>query len=105
MSIVERFLLVVVLIVGGALGGQTPSDDLHEARCKAKSVLLIDVTFDTYNALREGIKSHLVLPLLGKVCYVFISKQHFAVHLVLLLQCVNGRNAGYGFSGVEPRNG
>jgi hypothetical protein len=90
MSVVERLLLVIVFIVGGMLGDQAPGDDLFVVRCEAKSVLLIDVTFDTSKALRGDIKSHFVLPLLEKVCYVFIPKKHFAAQLVLLLQCVDG---------------
>jgi hypothetical protein len=90
MSIVERLLLVVVLIVGGTLGGQASSDDFQGVRCNAKSVLVIDVTFDTSNALHDDIKSRLALPLLEKVCYVFVPKKYFAAQLVLLLQCVDG---------------
>jgi hypothetical protein len=82
MSTVERLLLVLVLFVGSVL----PS--------KASIFLLIDVTFDTSIVLRDDIKSHLVLPLMEKVCYVIIKKEHFSAHLVLLLQCVDGQSAG-----------
>jgi hypothetical protein len=90
MSVVERLLLVIVFIVGGMLGDQAPGDDLFVVRCEVKNVLLIDVTFDTSNALHDDIKSRLALPLLEKVCYVFVPKKYFAAQLVLLLQCVDG---------------
>jgi hypothetical protein len=89
-SIVKRFLLVIVLIVGGTLPALSLSDDLFVVRCEVKNVLLIDVTFDTSNALHDDIKSRLALPLLEKVCYVFVPKKYFAAQLVLLLQCVDG---------------
>jgi hypothetical protein len=93
-SIVKPLLLVIVLIVGGTLPGLSLSDDLPGARCNAESFLLIDVTFDTSNVLRDDIKYHLALPLLERFCYVSIQKTHFSVHLVLLLQCVDGGSAG-----------
>jgi hypothetical protein len=93
-SIVKQLLLVIVLIVGGTLPGLSLSDGLPGARCNAESFLLVNVTFGTSIALRYDIKSHLVLPLLEKVCYVSLQKKHFSVHLVLLLQCVDGGSAG-----------